>query len=917
MFDIDSGIFIGFLIITLALGLVSGRGIKNIKEYAVGNRNFSTATVSATIVATWVGGDFFYVTIAESYTNGLHHIWVALLGDFLALLFVGLFFAPRMGEFLGSLSIAEAMGNLFGKKVQVITSIAGFIGASGAIAIELKLSGLIFSYALGVSNFYGVIISGFIVTLYSSLGGIKSVTFTDVIQFFTFGVVIPVIAYVLLNSISDIEVVTNTISNNPLFDYKQVFNFSNPLALKQFFVFLFFIVPPFGPAIFQRVAMAKDTIQVRRSFIIASITCLLFAIIIAWIAILILSIDTSNDPNEAIKSVIFNSSYTGLKGLMLAGIMAMIMSTVDSYINSTSVLITHDFLKPLNLNFAKSELFSARVISLVIGLFSLMLSLRDSSLLELIITTCSFYMTIVTVPFIMAVFGFRSSEKSVMLGMLAGVVTVLLWDYVIQVKTVNSVTPGMLANLITLVSSHYILKQKGGWVGIKDDADLIRSRLERRRNLKKLLLALKSFNFITACKNNCPKGEGLISILGLFVMISVFSSTQTLQKEYQAQYNQLISILYPMTLCSSSILIAYPLWLESWKNSKLIGLFWNLIMFFVLVCFSFLMVLISDFSEIQLTVFMVNIIVISSVNRWHWSLFNILFGVSITAFLYQSYYPNSYLGFNFASSQFKIIYLLMLVSSSLIIFLKPKQELYEITEQKAEHLNELRNTQEEYTKKALALKSEFIRNINHEYHAPMTGIFSMAQILQESYHKFSEKQRLLAIDTIVKSSARLEAFDSNISSLAELAKTNYRLKLEPINLSSLLEDRINFCRKIYEDNKEDRQFILDFKDAVEVSGDKFYLTQTLDNLIINAITLNEDKNKVSFVITDEGIGIPTEELKEIFGEFTVSSKTRTFAGNRGIGLALCKSVIEAHGGIIKAESTGERGASFSFDLPRK
>ena len=107
-FDIDSGIFIAFLVVTLVAGLFSSRGTKNIQEYAVGDRRFSTATIVATIIATWIGGEFFYVNLAESYTNGLNHIWVAVLGDFFAILIVGTVLAPRMGEFLGKLSIAEA-----------------------------------------------------------------------------------------------------------------------------------------------------------------------------------------------------------------------------------------------------------------------------------------------------------------------------------------------------------------------------------------------------------------------------------------------------------------------------------------------------------------------------------------------------------------------------------------------------------------------------------------------------------------------------------------------------------------------------------------------------------------------------------------------------------------------------------------
>ena len=442
-------------------------------------------------------------------------------------------FAPRMGEFLGKLSVAEAMGSLYGNRIKVITSITGFIGAAGMIAAQLKMAGLIFEYTLGISSVYGTISAAIMVTVYSALGGIKSVTFTDVIQFFTFGIVIPAVAYSLLINIDNFDAINNTLTNNPLFDYKQVFNFSNSQSIVHLGMFLFFAIPGFNPAIFQRIAMAKDIRQVNKSFVIAAVAILLLGAMISWIGVLTLSTNPSLDANDVIQHLIFNSSV-GLRGLMLTGVMAMIMSTVDSYINSTSVLIVHDFCKTLKFRFVENELFSARIVSVLIGIFSLILSLRQGSLLELLIMTLSLYMPIITVPFAMAILGFRTSEKSVLLGMMAGLIAVLTWDYLLQIKSMNSIPPAMLANLIVLMGSHYLLRQPGGWLGIKDATALIAIQQERKLKRRKLLDELKNFNLIDICYKNCPKGDGLISILGVFVMISAFASIHSLAKDYQA-----------------------------------------------------------------------------------------------------------------------------------------------------------------------------------------------------------------------------------------------------------------------------------------------------------------------------------------------------------------------------------------------
>lgn len=736
---------------------------------------------------------------------------------------------------------------------------------------------------------------------------------------------IPIIAYALLTSIDNLDVVKNTLSTNPLFDYKQVFDFSNPLAFKQLLLFLLFIIPGFNPSMFQRITMARNTKQVARSFVIAAITCLFFEIIINWISILTLSISPNLEADDVVKQVILNSSYIGLKGAILAGIMAMIMSTVDSCINSTAVIIVHDFCKPLKIKIIKSELFSARIASWVIGALSLLLSLHEGSLLELLVITELVYMPIVSAPFVMAIFGFRSTEKSVIFGMLAGLITVVVGKFALDTPDVNNIFIGTLANLIVLIGSHYLLRQKGGWVGIKDDTEIVNIRRIRKMRFRKIMLDLKSFSIVKIFKDNHPKGEGLIALLGVFVMISSFSSAHTLDKEYQVQYAQLLRMFYPITLCSATILMTYPLWLESWKNAKLVAIFWNIIMFFILICFGFLMALISEFSEIQLMAFMVNIMVISSLAKWQWSFINIVTGVGITSFYYANYIivdgDNS-----FSLSQFKIVYLLLLVSSSIVLFLKPKQDLQELSETRNEYLQDQVETQKKELYSSLNIKQEFLRNLEHESRTPIVGISSLGQVLYENYYKLTEDQRYDAVRTISKSSERLSSLIGNILNLSKLSSLDNAVKFSSVNLSELIYRRVDHCKKLYVEKASDlHELRLKIEDNIITNCNEHYITMAIDNIVINAIqyckegtitiTLyKKQADKIEFSVQDEGIGIPQNELIDVFGTSVVSSITKTPAGGRGFGLALCKKVIEVHKGEIWARCN-KKGVTFSFTLP--
>jgi len=921
--NFDSIIFIGFLIANITLGLASSKGIKSIREYAVGDRDFTTPTIVATIVATWVSGEFFFNNIYESYAHGLNFIWTAILGDFFSILLVGAVFAPRMGEFLGKLSVAEAMGDLFGTRVRVITSIAGFIGSCGLIAIQLKMAGFIFEYALNLPGIYGVLIASVIVTLYSSLGGIKSVTFTDVIQFLTFSIVIPVIAYTLLSSVSNIDAITATLVGNPLFDYKTVFDFSNAASMYYLFIFLFFVIPGFTPAFFQRIAMAKNVSQASSSFIIAAFICMLLVSMVDWIGVLALFIDPSLSPHDVVKNIIFESSYVGLKGAALVGIMAMIMSTVDSYINATSVLVVHDFLKPLKVNLTSNELVSARFMSLLIGIFSFFLSTRDKGLLDLMIITYSFYLPVVTVPFIMAILGFRSSEKSVLVGMTAGISTIILWDYILKIEAVNSIPFGVLMNLIGLMGTHYLCKQEGGWVGIKDEASFLAIRNKRRQRIASVVDAIKNFNIIQTCKRNYPSGEGMISLLGLFVMIVTFSSVNNLAMQPNAEIKNLLNILYPITLGSCSALISYPLWLQSWKDSKFIAIIWNFIMFCVLICFSFFMVLISNFTDIQLMVFMINIVVIVSLIKWHWALINITAGIVLTTILCNYYIDTGSIADQSASMQFKTVYFMLLASSSFILFLKPKQEHIEATEHKVEHYSKRIEDQAHEIERLGATAERVLNNVNHELRLPIGNVINFAEMLSEALSKSGDHLVKELADEMYENSARVSSMILNMLDLATLDAKKVQLDKSLINFSELVQDRAYQCYKIYKNDKQ-IDLYLDIEPEIMISVDPNYMRQTIDNLVINAINfsnkgsimirLAQKENKVEFSIEDQGLGIPATDLWNIFTPFKMGGNTESKAQGRGVGLALCKSAIEAHGGEISAQSDGIQGAKLSFYL---
>jgi Na+/proline symporter/signal transduction histidine kinase len=921
--NIDSAIFITFLLVNLAVGLFYGRGISSIKEYAIGNRNFSTATLSATIVATWISGSFFTISVSETYKEGLLFFF-ASLGEVAALSITAIFLAPRIKEFFDSLSVAEVMGKLYGKKIRVVTAICSIAQAIGMTSLQIKVFSTIFSHFLSLSNVAATLISSFVVITYSAIGGIRSVTFTDVIQFLTFGLCIPIFAIFVWQVFGDTDLVMEVFQTNPAFNYREVFNYSNAKFLPSLFLFIYFAIPGLNSTMFQRILMARDTKQVRQSYLVASFVCLFVRIISCFIGLVVLAHNPILPPDNVAIYVIDHYSFTGLKGLAIVGIMAMIMSTADSWINTGSVIFSHDFCKPLGIKF-QNELLLSRAFAVFAGCFAVILALTAKDLLKLLLLQGKFYKPIVLPPLLFAILGFRSTSKAVAVGMIAGGISVVLWLNVITPATgIDGIIPSTFTNLIAFIGFHYLFKQTGGW---------IRSSSKLKKNVEKLSAKERLFSqfrftsfedLTTYCKAQTPKNESIYMYFAFATLFTAFI-TLTLDKTVYINNFTIINQLQALALFISTIFFCNKLWPVDFRE-KYIGIIWHVSVFIVLAFISSFLVLMSDFSQASLIIFILSLTMIGVLLNWQSALIMIVIGVASSYFLHKWCVVDiPHLSEGLHGLKLKMAYILLMVGGFMLAFLKPRQEYQELTEEKNEHLNGRLCQKDKEVQEALAIKAEFLRNIPHEYHAAMTGVISTSETLREAYDKLSDKQKRMAIDNIFTSSISLKSFDDNITTLARLSKPDYELNKEDVDFSVLVHDRIQMCRKYYEENTEDREFILNIKGDVIVNADKSYMIHLLDNLIINAIKyckkgkisiiLRKSKESVDFVIADEGIGIPKTELFDVFEPFTVSSKTRTPAGGRGNGLAVCKRIVEAHSGSISADSNGEVGATLKVVLP--
>ncbi len=925
-FNIDTVVFIVFLTLNLVVGLYYGRGVKNIKDYSLGNRNFSTGALVSTIVATWIGGDYLFITIAEVYTTGLHYA-IGCLGMVVCLFLNAYVFVPKMSEFLGSISVASAMGDLYGKHVRLISAIGGAIASAGFIAVQFKVFGYILNDFLGLSGNYPIFLAASVVILYSSVGGIRSVTFTDVIQFFTFGVLIPVLGIVIWNDLSSLPTFNLvTAVQHPLFNYEEFLGLSNPKFWSVLLLFLLFSIPDLNPTMFQRVAIGRSVSQVKKAFSISAILLMLILIGMAWIAFLLFNIDPNLNPKDLVQYITNNYAHTGLKSFIMVGVLAMCMSTADSNINASSVLLTHDFCYPLNIKL-KSELVLSKIISVLLGVISIYLALLDYDLLPLVFMTQSFYIPIIDVPLILAILGFRSTTKSVLIGMGAGFVSVIVWRiYFMDTTGVDSILPGTIVNLIFFMGSHYLLKQNGGWINKKNNQLSCSNGTIAKHKFHQLIKAITEFDLMVFCKNNSPKRDLTYTSFGIFSTISTISTMYSISNVIDGQNKDTILPFYEIMLVLSVCFTTYPIWPSTIKKDNIAQIAWSISIFFLLIFCSSFFLMLSNFSHLQFVVFIVNLIVAAILTRWKLLLTMMIVGIYSSIKAYQYYTGIDNIVINMASTSL-IIYTFLLAGTAIVIFFRPKQAYEEEIEQKSNYLEHKVIDQKKELTKLYEIKNELLRNLEHETRTPITGITSLGQVLWANYDKFNEEQRRNTTKDIADSSERLTSLVNNLIDLSKLNNINYQLNKSQVNLSDLVYKRLELCKKLYIQDKdqEDLWFNLQIDNELTALCDQYYISRTIDNIIVNAIqyckqgtiTIElkpEQNHTIVFSVKDEGIGIPKDELFEVFEPFTVSSNTKTPAGGRGIGLALSKKVIEAHNGQIWDKQNQDKGVTVAFTL---
>ncbi|MEL6153037.1 MAG: metal-dependent phosphohydrolase, partial [Bacteroidota bacterium] len=361
---------------------------------------------------------------------------------------------------------------------------------------------------------------------------------------------------------------------------------------------LYFAMPHFQPELFQRIAMAKNSGQAKRALNYSAGILSLIFLVSVWVGILLLADNPDLAKKEVVTYMVKKYTYPGMAGFLGAGIIALAMSTADSSLNSISVMFANDLVKPWTSKAYYGSVTIARLFSVVVGLFALFLALFNQDLLKLVLLSVSLYMPIFTIPMLMAVLGFRTSAKSVLISMAAGLLTVILWS--VYFTNANSVIPGMLANLIMLLGSHYLLGEPGGWQPVSPDSPLGLARAARKEAWQRRLRSIKGFRLYPYLQQILPQQEGVYTIFGFYAIAATYIGLYTIGPADVEAYKDLYEGIYHTVLVAITVFITFPIWPSVVKSKRFITFFWPLGMAATLFFTGMLLVILSRLWSVAL-----------------------------------------------------------------------------------------------------------------------------------------------------------------------------------------------------------------------------------------------------------------------------------------------------------------------------
>ncbi len=442
---IDYAVVVLYFAVMIGAGYVGLRRARSAEDYLVAGRRLGPAMYLGTLSAVVLGGASTIGGVSLGYQYGISGMWlVFMLG--LGIIALGVLLSARLSR-LGVYTVAEMLEVRYGSSSRLISAIivAAYdlmVAVTATIAI-----GTVFNVILGLPSSLAILLAGGIVVLYSVVGGMWSITLTDILQFLIMTVGI---FFVLLPlAVSRAGGFSGMREELPA-SYFDLTAIGWPTIFTYFLLFFFGIM--IGQDIWQRVFTARDDGVARWGTLAAGVYCLLYGIAGALIGMAAKAIlPNLQAADNAFAEVTKAALPAGLVGLVLAAALAAVMSTASATLLASSTILANDVYARFLVRGDHNRVAVSRFFTLVVGVIVLVVSLLVKDVVGALTVAYDLLVGAVCVPVIGAFFWPRATAAGALASIVVGSVVVVGLMFIQGLLANGPIIWGLLASLVAFV----------------------------------------------------------------------------------------------------------------------------------------------------------------------------------------------------------------------------------------------------------------------------------------------------------------------------------------------------------------------------------------------------------------------------------------------------------------------------------
>jgi SSS family solute:Na+ symporter/sodium/proline symporter len=448
-----------YLVLLIGVGAIRSTRVKSQDDFMVAGRKLGAGVLVGTLLATWIGSGSILAGAGLAYKRGFSALWFDL-GVWVAILIL-YFIAGRVRRF-GQYTVPDILETRYNKYARVLATIVTIVAYTAIVSYQFRAGGLVLNLVTGLPVEWGVIITALFVIGYTGLAGMISVAYTDVVNGVIMTIGLLIALPFMLSRAGGWEQIALTL---PAEHFQLLGNMTLFEAFGYTLPTLLLLLGESG--MYQRFFSARDEQAARRSVIGWIAGTVFLETLIVVLAIVGHALFSDIDPEMVILHVVKNGVPVAVGCLALAAIVAVIVSTADSFLLVPST----NFMRDIVQRFVRPDLSQqqmvrySRVVVVLLGALAFVQLQFFSTVLEMALYAYTMYGVAITPALMAAFFWKRATTAGGISSIASGMIITLIWEISGQPWDIPTVYPALLGSLgcLVLVSLSGARPQEQAW----------------------------------------------------------------------------------------------------------------------------------------------------------------------------------------------------------------------------------------------------------------------------------------------------------------------------------------------------------------------------------------------------------------------------------------------------------------------